>query len=147
MQRVGYDADTQTYTYRDNSNGGLWEGEPGNRYGELHRAGLRPPPSKPGISARRRYEDWRYLLPFFVLVGVFLLLVFLLVDRGGEAALTCDSGWEAYRVVNGDTCWGIAEGRGVSVGRLEDANPGLECDYLEVGGRVCVPLKGDDDGR
>ena len=34
MRRIGYDADTQTYTYR-HSNGSVWEGAPGNRYGTL----------------------------------------------------------------------------------------------------------------
>jgi len=34
MTRVGYDADTQTYTYRD-ERGNQWEGAPGNRYGTL----------------------------------------------------------------------------------------------------------------
>jgi hypothetical protein len=38
MQRVGYDADTQTYTYRD-QDGSFWEGDPGVRYGLLHRTG------------------------------------------------------------------------------------------------------------
>jgi hypothetical protein len=36
MKRIGYDADTQVYTYQDDE-GGIWEGAPGNRYGELHR--------------------------------------------------------------------------------------------------------------
>ena len=34
MRRVGYDADTQTYTFRD-SDGSHWESAPGNRYGRL----------------------------------------------------------------------------------------------------------------
>jgi hypothetical protein len=38
MQRVGYDADTQTYSYRD-QDGSYWEGDPGVRYGVLHRSG------------------------------------------------------------------------------------------------------------
>jgi len=37
MQRVGYDADTQTYSYRD-QDGSYWEGAPGARYGVLHRS-------------------------------------------------------------------------------------------------------------
>ena len=44
MQRVGYDADTQTYTYQD-ANGRLWEGEEGNRHGRLHRNGHAASPS------------------------------------------------------------------------------------------------------
>lgn len=35
MVRIGYDADTQTYTYQDNNNGTLWEGPEGARYGTL----------------------------------------------------------------------------------------------------------------
>ena len=42
MKRVGYDADTQTYTYHD-QDGSLWEGEPGSRYGVLRQTRrLRP---------------------------------------------------------------------------------------------------------
>lgn len=40
MQRIGYDSDTQTYTFRDHSDGTLWESEPGARDGLLHRAGI-----------------------------------------------------------------------------------------------------------
>jgi len=36
MQRVGYDADTQVYTYED-EDGTAWESAPGVRYGHLHR--------------------------------------------------------------------------------------------------------------
>lgn len=37
MERVGYDADTETYSYRDRD-GSYWEGAPGARYGQLHRS-------------------------------------------------------------------------------------------------------------
>jgi len=36
MRRVGYDADTQTYTYQD-EDGSYWEGAQGARYGTLRR--------------------------------------------------------------------------------------------------------------
>ncbi|KAK3295441.1 uncharacterized protein B0H64DRAFT_145826 [Chaetomium fimeti] len=36
MTRVGYDADTQVYTYRD-SDGSYWEGAPGVQYGKMYR--------------------------------------------------------------------------------------------------------------
>jgi hypothetical protein len=36
MQRIGYDADTEIYTYRD-ADGSIWEGPPGSRYGHLTR--------------------------------------------------------------------------------------------------------------
>jgi len=34
MERIGYDADTQEYTYRD-SDGSIWRGASGARYGSL----------------------------------------------------------------------------------------------------------------
>ena len=40
MQRVGYDADEQRYTYQD-ADGSYWEGEEGARYGRLYRTGTR----------------------------------------------------------------------------------------------------------
>jgi hypothetical protein len=43
MTRVGYDADTQVYTYRD-SDGSYWEGAPGCQYGTLHRVRSATPP-------------------------------------------------------------------------------------------------------
>ncbi|KAF7507390.1 hypothetical protein GJ744_010449 [Endocarpon pusillum] len=38
MRRVGYDADTQRYTFED-TDGSYWEGPEGAQYGVLHRAG------------------------------------------------------------------------------------------------------------
>lgn len=37
MRRVAYDADTQIYTYRDDTDGSYWEGAPGVQYGKLFR--------------------------------------------------------------------------------------------------------------
>ena len=37
MTRIGYDADTQTYTFRDATDGSLWKGAPGCQYGKLFR--------------------------------------------------------------------------------------------------------------
>lgn len=43
MVRIGYDADTQVYTFRD-ADGGLWEGPPGSRYGSLTKVADAPKP-------------------------------------------------------------------------------------------------------
>jgi hypothetical protein len=40
MERVGYDADTEVYTYQD-SDGYYYQGEPGVRYGLLRPTGTR----------------------------------------------------------------------------------------------------------
>ncbi|KAK3942334.1 hypothetical protein QBC46DRAFT_74042 [Diplogelasinospora grovesii] len=47
MTRVGYDADTQVYTYRDDADGSLWEGAPGSVYGRLTRVSSGP--SSPAV--------------------------------------------------------------------------------------------------
>ncbi|KAK2595845.1 hypothetical protein N8I77_013638 [Diaporthe amygdali] len=43
MVRVGYDADTQVYTFRD-ADGSLWEGPPGSRYGHMTKVADAPKP-------------------------------------------------------------------------------------------------------
>lgn len=42
MKRVGYDADTQKYTFED-ENGDLWEGPEGAEYGEMTKGASGPP--------------------------------------------------------------------------------------------------------
>ena len=42
MKRVGYDADTRKYYFRD-SDGSLWESAEGNQYGELTQGKHVPP--------------------------------------------------------------------------------------------------------
>lgn len=41
--RIGYDADSQRYQYRDESDGSYWEGPEGELYGDLTRGLLAPP--------------------------------------------------------------------------------------------------------
>jgi hypothetical protein len=66
MRRIGYDADTQTYTYRDDADGSIWEGPPGSRYGKLTQiegpkpARRRtPPPSPPPLPPRKKDDSPR----------------------------------------------------------------------------------------
>lgn len=44
MKRVGYDADTQRYTFQQGQNGGLYVGAPGARFGEMTRGVFSRPP-------------------------------------------------------------------------------------------------------
>ncbi|MCJ1383305.1 hypothetical protein MMC17_006418 [Xylographa soralifera] len=57
MQRVGYDADTQIYTYQD-SDGSYWEGAPGARYGGLRQVGAA---SAPSSATKKKEPDVRDL--------------------------------------------------------------------------------------
>ena len=49
MKRVGYDADTQKYTFED-ENGDLWEGPEGAEYGEMTKGRYSLPPPSPLMS-------------------------------------------------------------------------------------------------
>lgn len=54
MTRIGYDADTETYTY-SSADGSIWEGSPGSRYGNLTRVGL--PVRQPSDAQRAKTES------------------------------------------------------------------------------------------
>jgi len=147
MRRVGYDADTQVYTYQD-EDGQYWEGEPGNRYGEMHRISDPSPtyhPPQPAFATRD--NSWRYLAPFFLLVCLFLLLVYTVVGgglpfSGGKGLVrverTCAVGQDKYVVRKGDTCWDISKRYQMSVQQLESMNGEADCEKLTPGMKLCV---------
>ncbi|KAI2612180.1 carbohydrate-binding module family 50 protein [Hypoxylon fragiforme] len=172
MKRIGYDADDQVYTFRDTRDGSIWESAPGNRYGQLRRVQEAAPPpyeeeeEEDADSAKLLHgkngadagSSWRHdmmpLLNWFLLVGVFLLLIFWSISgsatKGGKqggadvpgTAITCDEehgSSRTYSVRAGDICWAIAENHGVSVEALVQENRGLDCDSLRVGATICVP--------
>ncbi|ROT36323.1 hypothetical protein SODALDRAFT_335423 [Sodiomyces alkalinus F11] len=170
MTRIGYDADTQTYSYRD-ADGSYWEGPPGAQYGRLTRVsggnGGSNNTAGPGTEGDEEDEpfipggglepwevekqSWRQayapLLNFLVLVGLFLFgVVWLLYRSRGTvpAHADCAMGQDEYTIAKGDTCWDIAQEKALSVEELLAANEGLNCDKLRVGGVICIP--GPDDG-
>ncbi|GAP87772.1 hypothetical protein SAMD00023353_2801120 [Rosellinia necatrix] len=157
MQRIGYDADTQVYTFRD-TEGGLWESAPGNRYGQLRRVGDATLPSygdedHSGPTQPLTYAgpdepaSWRQemmpLLNWFLLVGVFLLVVVWFISGASKGSKDivrdCGDGAAPYEIKAGDTCWAIAEARSVSLDLLLESNEGLDCDKLSVGETICIP--------
>ncbi|KAL0934678.1 LysM domain-containing protein [Colletotrichum truncatum] len=154
MQRVGYDADTQTYTYRD-SDGSYWEGAPGNEYGHLTQVSggghasrhARQPVIDPDTRGRLWEEErknwrqgWQPLLNFFLIIGLFLmLLTWWLYRTPSEELPQCGGQAVPYKISKGDTCWAIAEEHKMSVEDLVKANDGLNCDKLRPGSSICVP--------
>ncbi|TGJ87736.1 hypothetical protein E0Z10_g1061 [Xylaria hypoxylon] len=160
MQRIGYDADTQTYTFRD-VDGAIWESASGNRYGQLRRVNDTTPPSygeddessptQPltyaGPEESGDGTSWRQemmpLLNWFLLVGLFLLVVIWFISRGSkgstEVVRSCDDDAAPYKIKAGDTCWAVAEAKSVSLDALLENNEGLDCDKLSVGETICVP--------
>ncbi|EIN14285.1 hypothetical protein PUNSTDRAFT_96027 [Punctularia strigosozonata HHB-11173 SS5] len=165
MKRVGYDADTQTYYYRDQS-GTLYQGPEGAQYGELRpvsdapaplagtlgedleaaptqRDGFAPLPTDENSRHYRVSSPYRTLFPFFLIIATFLLLVWriILVPSSNPPPPPCAQGTQAYYISNGDTCWKISRIHGIKVQDLLDANPTIECQRLSVGTRVCIPPK------
>ena len=60
MKRIGYDADSQTYTYRD-ADGSLWEGSPGCQYGTLYR--VKPNKPLPSVTVEKSSSNDEELPP------------------------------------------------------------------------------------
>jgi hypothetical protein len=165
MQRIGYDADTERYTFRD-ADGNLYESAPGSRFGELRPAGHEPPQStsytppedieeRNLVVDKGHREAVRTMLPFALLIFVFLLVVFrvvnggfgfggsekILADHDKLQVLDCHEGTHHIQVAKGDTCWAIAESRGLGVDELLElgGNENVDCDRLRIGQGVCVP--------
>ncbi|KAI1144275.1 carbohydrate-binding module family 50 protein [Hypoxylon sp. FL0543] len=153
MQRIGYDADAQTYTFRD-ADGSIWESAPGNRYGGLHRVDRTLPPygddthdatnplrSSPTEPRRSWRHEMMPLLNWFLLVGLFLLFIFWFIGGTTKrvAPTACHDHSSPYKIKSGDTCWAIAEEHGVPLDSLAHENKGLNCDELPIGATVCIP--------
>lgn len=157
MQRIGYDADTQQSTFRD-ADGTLYESAPGNRYGELYPAGHRFAPEE--VEQRNKAVEKgnrdavRMMLPFALLVIVFMLLLFKAVNGGfgfgggsladdsdTPQALDCHDGSHQVQIEKGDTCWKIAQECRLGVEDLLGlgGNGAVDCDKLRVGQGICVP--------
>ena len=83
------------------------------------------------------------MLPFFLLVGVFLLLAFYFTRSSSSAPTLCAEKSDPYEIGKGDTCWGIAKSRGVSRDELQTKNPGMDCSLLQIGTDICIPQNRD----
>ncbi|KAK8083783.1 carbohydrate-binding module family 50 protein [Apiospora saccharicola] len=193
MVRIGYDADDQTYTFRDTNDGSIWESAPGSQYGRLRRVSgpsnssstgqtggnggvnhpneggysdgdAPPPPYDDHLDAEDGGPDdswsgnqqvsWRAdmmpLLNFFTIIGLFLIGVFWFLHKtvgtgsgnegeGAPMVPQCAAGAHTYSITSGDTCWEIADRRGLEVDDILGENKGLDCDKLAIGEVICVP--------
>jgi hypothetical protein len=152
MRRVGYDADTQVYTFQD-ADGSYWESAPGCQYGQLTRVHDGQPEdtsdTEPFLLSTQSSpsKSWRAdlmpLLNFGVIIGLFFLGLFWYLHyaaSGGDSAhYTCVSGTSPYTIKQDDTCWAIGNERGIGVDAILLANKELDCDRLGVGSVICLP--------
>lgn len=162
MERVGYDADTQIYTFRD-ADGSYWEGAPGCQYGRLTKvsdgdADDDEDHTTPFLGSGHHSDlpSWRSemrpLLNFGVLVGLSLLLLFWFLrwtaSRGGEGEMKpmCPKDFMCYTIQQGDTCWDIADKHDLTVEDLVKNNMGLDCKALQVDSKICLPKSSGDAG-
>jgi hypothetical protein len=152
MQRIGYDADTQVFTFRDTTSGAIFESEPGNRFGELWPVGQRPQRTSREVEQhnaqikKSNRESIKMILPFALLVLVFLLLLFRYLGRAGTHAdlgeqANCAEGDRFVQVKAKDTCWEIAQAHGLGVKEILAlaGNEKIDCDHLRIGQKICVP--------
>lgn len=153
FQRIGYDADTETYTFRA-PDGQIYESASGERYGELYPQGQRPLLSAAEVDynngqlKKSNRESVKMMLPFALIAVVFLLLMFRFLGGaggehadGGQIEVRCGDYATAVDVEKGQTCWVLAEAHGVSLEELLqlEGNQGVDCDHLRVGQGICVP--------
>lgn len=149
MSRVGYDADTQVYTFQD-ADGSYWESAPGSQYGRLTRVGAAPADdasdSEPFLSTADMTPktSWRHdmmpLLNFGVLVGLSLLVLFWFIGRkpATETLEIVSCPGRSVRVQANDTCWDLAQAEGITVDDMVAMNTGLDCSKLVVGYNICL---------
>lgn len=154
MTRVGYDADTQVYTFQD-ADGSYWESAPGCEYGQLTRVGDGhdedagdTEPFLVGESRPLPGKSWRTelmpLLNFGLIIGLSLLLLFWYLHWAAgskeEVVLpSCADGGSPYVVKHDDTCWDIAQKSHITVEDILRANPAIDCDKLSIGSTLCLP--------
>lgn len=147
MVRVGYDADTQRYTFQRGNE--LWLGEPGVHYGgqmtrigvvdddsleqgrdigdTSHRSdGYQTLDASKDVVVSNRYTN-RVFYYFVLVISLFLVVVWKYVISARSAAHNhhkhkshCPDGVLApmYHVKPGDTCWEIAHSLGFELGAI-----------------------------
>lgn len=84
---------------------------------------------------------YRTLAPFFLLIGVVLLLVWKLTHSGWSTPPSpCPANATTpYMVQPGDYCWDIARSHNCTLEELESLNPAADCGTLRPGAILCLP--------
>lgn len=120
--------DHTAYTSREDQQGqrryGLWGGGAGGN-----------------SMARHWRSELMPLLNFFMILALFLIGLFWFLGwmTSSHNLSTCPPGSHAHQIQKQETCWSIAQMHEIEVDQLRDANEGIDCDLLRVGGMICVP--------
>ncbi|KAJ3757081.1 hypothetical protein EV360DRAFT_46767 [Lentinula raphanica] len=165
MKRIGYDSDTARYLFRD-GDGSVWQGPQGAEYGEMTRVsgpnndqgtqdfieeaptrsdGYQPlaTDNNAPLAFRHRVNTnaYRTLAPFFLLIGVVILLVwkFAFYEWSPPADPCPSNSTVPYMVQPGDYCWEIARAHNCTLEELQSLNPEVNCDLIRPGNIVCLP--------
>ncbi len=83
------------------------------------------------------------MLPFFLLVVVFLLALYRFLGSAESAVpmpLVCPENSVRYLIKAGDSCWAIANDHGATVADLRRLNQGIDCSSLKAGRDICEPV-------
>ncbi|KXN85773.1 hypothetical protein AN958_10956 [Leucoagaricus sp. SymC.cos] len=138
MKRVGYDADTGRYYFRD-SDGAIWRSAEGSQYGELTKVAELPSSlasttalDDDDLEAAPTHSNGYQLLSTEPNVRQLLHLTNFHSDPAIHQT-------QAYFVQPGDSCWEIANTHGISLDKLQTMNPKLQCEPLLPGSTVCLP--------
>ncbi|KAF6748425.1 hypothetical protein DFP72DRAFT_916691 [Ephemerocybe angulata] len=86
-------------------------------------------------------NPYRTLFPFFLIIAVVLLLVWRLILSPAmfPGPSQCPEGTALYYVQPGDSCWAVAKMHGISLEKLQQLNPKVQCDPLIPGTSFCLP--------
>jgi LysM repeat protein len=82
------------------------------------------------------------MLPFFLLVSVTLLALYRFLGSAGTTTIpfVCAEDSVRYSVKSGDSCWAIANDHGITVADLIKLNQDVDCNLLQAGRDICVPV-------
>jgi hypothetical protein len=161
---TGYDADEQLYYFSD-QNGCTWysptrHGDGMTRVSNNSSRATHEEDGEVDIASNNATPDgyqripnpfpdtaggdnngFRQLYPFFLLIGVVLLLCgkFILFPGMHHSEPQCPSSSSSYMLQPGDTCWEISHQHGIPLEQLEAVNPDKDCAVLMPGSTICIP--------
>ncbi len=103
-----------------------------------------PPPPPPHVVRENDRLAWRQLAPFFLIIGIFMLLGYKYITSASshlppsQQPVACPDGLDRYVVRKGDTCWEIAKTHQWTIDELVTVNKEVDCNNLQIGRELCV---------